>query len=240
MAKLVAVLVAVCTFGLALVAYIQLDQPVDRVMVRGQLDPAERQQVRAAVQRSLDGGLLSTDLDVISAGILELGWPRSVAIRRDWPGALMIEVEKPAVVARWQDAYLASDGRVIRLPTEHGGLPRFDCAASEPKRAMEVYHRLNEIATDAGLGIAALEENLFGEWDLTFRTPNGAAIRVRLGAESVAERLGRFAVVYRQQLAGRALEIESVDARYDNGVAVSWVAEEELVALAQAPRSESI
>ena len=32
----------------------------------------------------------------------------------------------------------------------------------------------------------------------------------------------------------------SVDARYDNGVAVSWVAEGELVALADAPRSESI
>jgi cell division protein FtsQ len=240
MAKLIAMLLVTCTLGLTLVAYVQLDQPVDRVMVQGQLDTAERQQVRAAVQRTLDGGLLSSDLSAISTGILELGWPRSVAIRRDWPGALLIEVEKPAVVARWQDAYLASDGRVIRLPTEHGGLPRFDCAVSEPQRAMEVYHRLNEIATGAGLGINALEENLLGEWDLTLGTPNGAALKVRLGAENVDERLGRFAVVYRQQLAGRALEIESVDARYDNGVAVSWVAAEKLVALAQAPRSESI
>jgi cell division septal protein FtsQ len=105
---------------------------------------------------------------------------------------------------------------------------------------MEMYHRLNEIATGSGLSIAALEENLFGEWDLIFRTPNGQSLRVRLGAESVAERLSRFTVVYRQQLAGRAMEIAAVDARYDNGVAVSWVAEEELVALARAPRSESI
>jgi cell division protein FtsQ len=105
---------------------------------------------------------------------------------------------------------------------------------------MEVYHRLNEIATDAGLRISVLEENLLGEWDLTFRTPNGQVLKVRLGAESVDERLDRFAVVYRAQLAGRAAEIESVDARYDNGVAVSWVAEKELVALVQAPRLESI
>lgn len=229
-----------CTLGLALVVYIQLDQPVDRVLIRGQLDAAERQQVQQAVAASLDGGLLSSDLDALSAGILELGWPRSVAIRRDWPGALVVAVEKPAVVARWQDAYLASDGRVIRLPTEHAGLPRFDCAASEPKRAMEVYHRLNEIATGAGLKIAGLKENVLGEWDLTFRTPNGQTLLVRLGAESVDERLDRFAVVYRQQLAGRAAEIDSVDARYDNGVAVSWVADAELVALARTPGSESI
>ena len=157
-----------------------------------------------------------------------------------FPGVLMIEVEKPAVVARWRDAYLASDGRVIRLPTEHAGLPKFDCAASEPRRAMEVYHRLNEIAAGSGLAIVLLKENLLGEWDLTFRTPNGELLAVRLGSESVDDRLDRFAVVYRQQLAGRAAEIESVDARYDNGVAVSWVAEEELVALADVPGSESI
>lgn len=240
MAKFVASLLFLCTLGLALVVYVQLDQPVERVLVRGQLDDAERQQVRSAVQGSLDGGLLSSDLEALTEGILQLGWPRSVAIRRDWPGALVIEVEKPAVVARWQEAYLASDGGVIRLPTERGGLPRFDCAVSEPKRAMEVYHLLNEIASGAGLRISALEENLLGEWDLTFLTPNGRSLRVRLGAESVDERLSRFAVVYRRQLAGRTAQIDSVDARYDNGVAVRWVADEKLVALARASRSESI
>ncbi len=240
MAKFLAFLVMTGTLGLALMIYVQLDQPVDRVLVRGQLDDAERQQVRSAVQASLGGGLLSSDLDALSAGILALGWPRSVAIRRDWPGALVIEVEKPAVVARWQAAYLASDGRVIRLPTEHDGLPKFECAISEPKRAMEVYHQLNEIATGAGLNIVVLEENLFGEWDLTFRTPNGEDLKVRLGAESVDERLERFTVVYRRQLAGRATEIDAVDARYNNGVAVRWVSEEALVALARTPGSESI
>jgi cell division protein FtsQ len=240
MANFTALLMLVCSLGLMLLVYIQLDQPVDRVMVRGQLDGAERSQVREAVAAALDGGLLSSNLDALSEEIFQLGWPRSVAIRRDWPGALVIEVEKPAVVARWRDAYLASDGRVIKLPTERGGLPKFDCATSEPRRAMEVYHRLNEIAAGSGLAIVQLKENLLGEWDLTFRTPNAEMLTVRLGSESVDDRLDRFALVYRQQLAGRAAEIESVDARYDNGVAVSWVAQEELVALAGEPRSESI
>ena len=55
---------------------------------------------------------------------------------------------------------------------------------------MEVYHRLNAIAARAGLSISVLEENQFGEWDLTFRTLEAAkSIAVRLGAESVDERL---------------------------------------------------
>jgi len=240
MAKVMSLLLVLGMLGTALVVYVQLDQSVKRVQVLGQLDGAERGQVQVAVQRVLDGGLLSADLGALSQGILELGWPRNVAIRRDWPGGLIIEVEKPAVVARWQDAYLASDGRVIRLPTERRDLPRFDCSISEPRRAMEVYLRLNEIAAGAGLRIDALIENPFGEWQVAFRTPHELNLVVRLGSQSAAERLERFTVVYRRHLVGRAEQIKVVDARYDNGVAVSWAVEPELVANAGAPRSESI
>jgi cell division protein FtsQ len=240
MAKVMSLLFIIGMLSVTLVVYVQLDQPVRRVQVLGQLDSAERGQVKGAVQKTLDGGLLSADLEDLSRGILKLGWPRNVAIRRDWPGGLIIEVEKPAVVARWQDAYLASDGRVIRLPTERQDLPRFDCSISEPRRAMEMYLRLNEIAAGAGLRIATLTENPFGEWKVAFRTPHQLDLVVRLGAQSAAERLQRFAVVYRQHLAGKAEQIDTVDARYDNGVAVSWALEPELVARADAPRSESI
>jgi cell division protein FtsQ len=240
MAKFIAILSFTGILAISLVIYVQLDQPIRRVLVQGELDQAERIQIQSAVRRSLDGGLLSADLDALAEGILDLGWPRNVAIRREWPSGLDIQVEKPTVVARWQDAYLASDGSVIRLPTERRGLPRFDCSISEPRRAMEIYHRLSEIVAGAGLGIERLTENPFGEWDLTFTTPNGRQLTVRLGSESTSERLERFVAVYRQHLAGRADEIEAVDARYDNGVAVSWTLESELVAAAEAPRSESI
>ena len=196
--------------------------------------------MQGAVRATLDGGLLSADLDALSKGILRLGWPRNVTIRRDWPGALEIKVEKPAVVARWRDAYLASDGGVVRLPTERSGLPRFECALSEPRRAMETYLRMNEIAAGAGLAIEALMESPFGEWTVVVRTPHQLDLTVHLGAESTAERLERFVVVYRQQLADRTGQIEAVDARYDNGVAVRWVQEPELVAATDATRSESI
>ena len=240
MAKLMPALFIVGLTAVAMVVYVQLDQPVKRVLVHGQLDGAERLQVQDAVRATLDGGLLSADLDALSDGILKLGWPRHVNIRRDWPGGLEIEVEKPAVVARWQDAYLASDGRVVRLPTERAGLPWFECALSEPRRAMETYLRMNEIAAAAGLTIETLTESQFGEWSVVFSTPHGLDLKVHLGAESTAERLERFTLVYRQQLADRADQIETVDARYDNGVAVRWVPERELVAATDGTRSESI
>lgn len=242
MARLVAALLVLVMLGVSLVLYVQLDRPVSRVVVRGPLDEAERGQIQNAVRSHLDGGLLSADLDALGEGILNLNWPRSISIRRDWPGTLDIEVEKPAVVARWQDAYLASDGRVVRLPSKNDSLPRFDCATAEPQRAMEIFHGLNEPARRVGLAIETLMEDELGEWTVALRSPAAEKLTVKLGAESVQERLERFLLVYRAQLVERVEEIAAVDARYDNGVAVRWLTEDDvaLVATTAVPASESI
>ncbi|MGD8416086.1 MAG: FtsQ-type POTRA domain-containing protein [Pseudomonadales bacterium] len=224
MDRLVAIVVTLIVGALAVAIYVQLDRPVVRVSVSGQLDDAERAQIREAVRQHLNGGLLSTNLAALSEGILALSWPREVTIRRDWPGTLAIAVEKPAVVAGWKDAYLASDGEVVHLPGRRDDLPRFDCSLAEPRMAMEIYHGLNRSGAADGLVIERLEENELGEWSLTFHVPAAdASMTVVLGAESMQERFDRFLVVYRQYLSGQESHIARVDARYDNGVAVSWV-----------------
>lgn len=223
MDKLIAVVLSLVLVGLAAIIYWHLDSPIVRVTVAGQLDGAEREQIRDAVRAHLEGGMLSADLDGLTQGILDLSWPRGVSIRRSWPGTLRIDVEKPAVVAGWQDAYLASDGRVVRMPGHRDDLPRFECSLAEPRRAMEIFHRLSRAGALDGLKIDRLTENPLGEWGVRLsRTDGSGTVTVVLGAESVQERFERFLVVYRQHLAGRIAEIGHIDARYDNGVAVSW------------------
>ena len=239
MAKaLVSVLLA-ALLVLAGFVYLQLDQPVARVLVTGPLLPEERKAIEVAVVEHLDGGILSADLEALRAGILGLGWPRTVAIRRSWPGTLSLEVEKPTVVARWQDAYLASDGRVVQLPAGKPGLPRLDCASADPRAAMEMFHRLSEAVEAAGLFIEHLSENAFGEWQVRVSNGTMEALPVKLGAETMEERLNRFLLVFEEHLSTRAAEIAAVDARYHNGIAVSW-REAELLAAAGENASESI
>lgn len=224
MSRFLTLLSGVCMVSLLAVIYLQLDRPVARVVVDGPLEPAEQAQIRAAVLATLEGGLLSANLQRLEAGIMALDWPRAVAIRRAWPDALHLEVEKPAVIAAWQEAYLASDGRIVRLPGGRSDLPRFDCQVATPRRAMEIYYRLNEAAAVDGLTIEHLMENELSEWKLSLRTLDGdGLLSVTLGARSMQERFERFLVVYRQRLSGRAAEVARVDARYDNGVAVSWL-----------------
>ncbi len=222
MGKVVVLLAVVALGFLFLVVWVQLDAPVEHVMVNGQLDDAERDQIRRVVIDNIDGGLLSADLNNLQNRIEALSWPRSVAIRRAWPAGLELHVDKPMVIAIWRDAYLGSDGQIVRLAGARSDLPTFDCSLSEPRLAMEVFHRLSEQSGLHGLEITRLSENELGEWVLTF----SQGVKLRLGARDLTERFQRFLSVYRQRLAERFVEVDLVDARYANGVAVSWRTEE--------------
>ena len=213
-----AVVAALTFLGALLLVWVQLDGPIGRVKVEGKLDDSERDQVRGVVAGALDGGLMSADLETLRAEIKALSWPRTVSIRRQWPDTLIIEVQKPTVVAVWQDAYLGSDGQIVKLPGKQDNLPIFDCRISEPRFAMQIYHRLSKQVDRAGLDIERLSENALGEWTIMFAD----GVTLMLGAEQADERLGRFLTVYEQRLVMRFDQVAHVDARYANGVAVSW------------------
>lgn len=201
----------------------QLDRPVRSVRVEGKLSAGEQQAIRDVVSESLDQGVLSLDMADLSRRIRALSWPRSVRVRRVWPDALVIRVERESVVAAWGDGgYLTSAGKVVRLADGGRDVPHLVTSMAPPRRAMEVYQMLESRVKPAGFSIARLEENELGEWLMTFED----GITVALGNEALSERLERFLLGYRRALHERREEIAHVDARYDNGIAVGWVSDD--------------
>jgi cell division protein FtsQ len=197
----------------------QLDRPVRAVRVEGLLTLAEQGAIRDVVSRSLDQGVLSLDVADLNRRIRELSWPRAVEVRRVWPDGLMIRVEKESVVAAWGDGgYLTSAGKIVQLAEGEIDVPELATSLSPPRRAMEVYQMLQSRVNPAGFTIVRLEENLLGEWLMTF---DGGAT-VALGNEAITERLERFLFAYRRALAAHEGEIAHVDVRYDSGLAVRW------------------
>lgn len=218
MTKLLALVVlALVLFG-ALVAWVELDEPIRTVSVEGRLERAERDAIKRVVVDSLPGGILSVDLPGLQQEILALSWPRHVTIRRLWPDGLLVIVEKEVLIAAWQDAYLNTEGKIVHWPSARKGLPTFDCRLCEPRVAMEIYLRLSAAASVQGLYIDRLAQDELGVWAVTFA--NG--MKVLLGTERLTQRLERFLVVYEHRLAARNNEVDQVDARYANGVAVRW------------------
>jgi cell division protein FtsQ len=206
--------------GTALLIGSAINTPVRVVRVTGDLTAAERSGVEAAVEQRLTGGLFDVSLDELVASVLALGWPRDVRVRRAWPGAIDVTVTKDAIVARWGGGgALNSAGEVIVAAAEQDpSLPLIRCETASGARAMQIFQMLGQVLGQTGLKIAAIEEDALGEWQVTFS--NG--LTVALGRDDLLARAERFYRVFAGVIGGRLDSVARVDARYGNGVAVSW------------------
>ncbi len=196
-----------------------LDRPIEIVHVGSELTEAEREAVVGAVRKTIDGGILSTDIDDVASALRSLTWPRTAEVRRVWPDKLEVDVTKVNVIARWQtDSYLTSTGSVVKVPVEVTNLPLLDCAIATPAEAMEMYGTLRDIATGEALVLTELDQNRIGEWQIRFANQ----LTVNLGAEKVVERMHRFAHTYRYSASLGTGTLAHVDTRYPNGVALRF------------------
>jgi cell division protein FtsQ len=216
--RLVVAILLLVMAGLAVSLVSALDRPITKIRIKGDLNAAERSQVRETLTLTVDGGLLSIDLPQIVSSLEALSWPRAVKVRRVWPDALTIELNKAVVVAAWNDDYLTSEGQIVELAMAVPELVQFQCDHTEPQAALDLYQRLQREVGMADLQIASLRENELGEWTLTLT--NGIALNI--GVSELSERVHRFVSVYRTELADRIDEVAGVDARYASGIAVSW------------------
>ncbi len=215
--------------GLAAAAawiYVSLDRPVRRVEVVGALAPAEAAQVRRRLTELAPGRLLSTDLGELREHLMALSWPRLVQVRRVWPDTVSIRIERQLVVAKWGgEGYLTAGGELVGGPDRAVSVPLLDCAVAAPKRALEIYQYLQDIAAQDGLEIRSLAENPLGEWRLELA--NG--VRAQLGAHALSSRMERFVEVHRHLAEESERAVRYLDLRYANGVAVRF-GEPELLA----------
>ncbi|MCV6588449.1 MAG: cell division protein FtsQ/DivIB [Marinobacterium sp.] len=199
-----------------------LDRPVRKVQIDGQTRHLDRQQLaRDLADEISHSTLLSLDVVRLQSLTRENPWVRRADITLRWPDLLSVHVEEEVPVARWGEQGLLNQQGEVFLPPlkpEYQQLPLLDGPARETARVMARYHELNPLFRQIGLNIAALRLEARGAWALTL--DNG--IKVIVGRQAEEERLARFLSIYPAQLAERAAEIEQVDTRYSNGIAVRW------------------
>lgn len=204
--------------------FAHLNDGIRTVRIEGRLSAAEQAAVQRAVAPMLRSGFMTVDLESVVDAVLALSWPRQVSVRRVWPQRLYVVVEKETLVARWGvGRALNSAGQVIdTVESVDPALPLIVCTHAGGQRALGVLEMLGRPARERGLIISRLEENDLGEWRVKLAGGTGENLEVTLGREAIAERMERFLTVFGHLGEERARLVESVDARYANGVAVNW------------------
>lgn len=206
----------------ALKAYIALQAiPVERISVTGELNHTRTTAVQDMVQPALVGGFLGADLQQVREQLEALPWIYEANVRRRWPNALEIHVVEQLPIARWGgDGFLNHEGEVFR-PSDSLAwqtLPLLAGPEGAAKSLMATYRRIGEILAPLHLKVEQLLVDERGEVEAVL----AGGARLVLGNDDFLERMRRFVRIYRAELAPLAGQIERVDLRYADGVAVAF------------------
>lgn len=174
----------------------------------------------------IKGNFFTTNLDAVRQAFESVPWVRRATVRREWPDQLIVALEEYEALGTWgEDGRLLStkgDAFTANLAEaeEDHPLPAFDGPEGSEKEVLSRYGELRNWFAAIKLVPQAL--SLSGRYAWTVKLDNGMS--VALGREQTSttlkERVDRLTGIY-PQLVAHLPEIDTIDMRYQNGLALS-------------------
>ncbi|MEO7761364.1 MAG: cell division protein FtsQ/DivIB [Casimicrobiaceae bacterium] len=190
---------------------------IQRVVVNGDVKRADPAYIAAAIQQGLRGTFFTIDLATARDALAKVPWLRTIAVRRQWPATLEVNVVEHQPLARWNDTALVNtEGEVF--DAEYGEeLPDFYGPDGSAAEMTQRYQKFAASLRSPDAEIDTLTRSARGAWDV--HLADGLAIA--LGREHVAERWARWIQVsdrYGTRIA-QGGQLAAIDLRYANGFA---------------------
>lgn len=205
-----------------------LDQPIRNVVVLGDTENLNVADLRHQVLALGKQGFVTTDMDQLRTVAEAFGWVQTVKVKRFWPYGVELTVEEHMPVARWGKQHLlSSEGEVFEVVDTHDfkNLPELYGSEGQELELMATYRDLSHLLASIGLGIESLVQSSRGAWQLVCRNK----LVLNLGRDQVNQKVSKFVSVFKQVLHEKVEQIEQVDLRYTNGLAVAWKAQEQKI-----------
>ena len=202
-----------------------IDRQIGFIGVEGATRHIDKNAVEQGLWAEMNASLLDVDLQHLHETLVQQPWINEASIERSWPAAIEVQLVEEVPVARWGDRGLLNhEGDIFwpQLKSEYMTLPKLNGPSHETVRIMQQYHDLSQLFSRSELRIVGLVLEARGAWNIELES----GMHIIAGREDLMPRLRRFLDVYKTQLADRASEVDEVDIRYTNGVAVRWKAQE--------------
>jgi len=201
--------------------YKQIDTPLSKIIVGGNFNHLEEQELAELVNMEIDGGFLSMNLNQLRQELQSHPWIHQVSVRREWPSTLKVEVIEEVPIARWgKKGFLNRLGDQLSLPENSNlkSLPVLEADFGSSQDMIAQYLLLAELLAPTDLRLTELQRDAVGAWQI--ETTSG--VRIVLGRDQIIEKIRRLIVVWGSGLDVQLNNIATIDLRYPNGLAVSW------------------
>lgn len=195
--------------------------PIREVKIEATYQHINQQALQELITSQVSGSFFNFSVAKIKNEVLKLAWVESVNVSRSWPDKIIISVTERTPVARWNDNELLSSEAKIFAPaveTIPQDLPVFHGPENQAGEALENYKQINALLEPLKLSIAQVNLDNSKNWQIILN--NG--IKLTLGNTSVMERAKLFATSYPNVIGNFGADVESVDLRYESGMAVKW------------------
>lgn len=177
--------------------------------------------LESVIRGELRGTFFTMDLDAAREALGRVPWVRSVALRRQWPRRLEVEVDEHVPFARWNGSALVNTRGEVFSANDPGELPEFNGPDGQSAAMTARYREWDALLAALALHLRGLNLSARGGWQLRTQDDNGP-LTLDLGRDDLTDRLARFIAVYGRTvgaLARAGTHVDHVDLRYRNGFA---------------------
>lgn len=181
---------------------------------------------QTVIRRHVQGGFFSFNAPRLRGALQNLDWVGQVDFRKEWPDKLTVRLVEQKVLARWNDRQLINwQGELFKGGTsvKEAHVPQFLGSPTEVPKMVACYSELKKMFLPVGLRIKVLQLDKHHLWTVQLMPKESATgFTMRLGSDPLGASVSRFVLFYPHWFAARVNELEYVDLRYTNGIAVKW------------------
>lgn len=222
-------LVKICLFIILFSAfcwsYYQLTDPalfpVNHVSIYGEYKKIAPQALKQAIVPNISKGFFAFNVNMIQQEIEAIAWVKQCTVYRRWPDELVVEIIQKKPLAVWNDKALVDDKKEFFFPDRDTFPKNLPLLYGPKKLFKEVDHgfeEMNNILKPLGLSIVEISMDQRHSWRVRLNNE----IYLIIGHMDYHVSLKNFVKSYEKIIAKRVDEVNYVDLRYHNGVAVHW------------------
>lgn len=195
--------------------------PVNKIRVHGAFVNVDEAMLHRAIASVIAGGYFNVDVERVREVVEQLPWVSKASVRRVWPDTLSVSVieQKPVAVSN-KYGLINANGEIFKPLSKRveKSLPVFEGTINSNKLMLSKYHEMNKLLVTINRKISYLK--LDARHALELKLDNG--LQVVLGRGDISHRLERLTRIYNKILSARISDIEKIDLRYTNGMAIGW------------------
>jgi cell division protein FtsQ len=195
--------------------------PFRHLRILGEHTHTNPNQLSKVVSPYLRESFFSIKIRKLEDALLNFPWIADISFRKVWPDTLILQIKEQHAIAYFGNRQLMNEqGNLFSPPlaTFPVGLPKLNGPVNSQIQVFEEYQQIQQMLAPLKLNISELVMDARQAWGMVLNNK----ITVVLGRRDIEGRLIRFIVLYPRVIGDRISQVESIDLRYENGVAIKW------------------